>query len=249
MSDFVSYKSEIRFGLPLGTEWVAYLASMQAIFTPTEWQGDGSKPLLMYSMGSGSTWETMFNLDLVNPAIRTALAAGCAVVVSPFGGDQFGNATARNLMTNAFDYCRANVGVGPKAILAGFSMGSLNALNWAGNNPTKTKSIWVAGPLCDIESFITSGGKSAMDAAYGATWTEAAFGATSNPKTMATAGKYNGIPIKIMYSSNDPVLAPATALAFGVQLGSPAINLGALGHDWNIANAPKSIAALVQLLS
>lgn len=243
---FVPYTSYVRFGAPLGTEGGAYLASLQVIYTPTEWQGDGTETMVLFSMGSGSNWNTCFDLGLVTPIVRAILETGAGVAVSPFGGDMFGNATAMEQMTDLADYVTGpKVNANPELGLAGFSMGGQNVFAWAGNNPARTAFVWGAAPLVDVGAY---DGVPQLEAAYEGGWDEATYGAVSNPKTMATAGKYSGIPISIVYSSNDPVVAPSTATAFVSSVGASAINLGPLGHDWNVPNAPAALDALLDLI-
>lgn len=243
---FVPYTSSIRFGLPLGSPWESYLASMQAIFTPTGWKGDGTETMVLFSMGSGSNWNSCFEKDLVTPIVRTILATGAGVAVSPFGGDMYGNATAMTQITNLADYVTGpDVRAHPKLGLAGFSMGGQNVLAWAGNNPARTAFVWGAAPLVDVGAY---DGVPQLEAAYEGGWDEATYGAVSNPKTMAAAGKYAGLQMKIAYSSNDPVLSPASTIAFAAAVGTVPINLGPLGHDWNVPNSPEAIGALIELL-
>lgn len=240
----IPYKLTIAYSKPLGTEWDAYLASMLAIFVPTTWKGDTTETMVIFSMGSGSNWDTTFNTQLVRPIVQAILATGAGVVVSPFGGDQYGNATAMEGITAARDAAAA-IGANPKVGLAGFSMGSLNALAWAGNNPTATKFVWATGPLVDLQAF---DGVQQLEDAYAGGWSEATYGATSNPTTMANAGKYAGIPIRLAYSGNDPVIPPATATAFAAKVNTTAVNVGNIGHDWTIPNTTAALALLTELL-
>lgn len=243
---FVPYTSSIRFGLPLGSPRESYLASMQAIFTPTGWKGDGSRPVVVIAMGSGSEWSTIFHPDLVTPIVRTILATGAAVACSPFGGDLYANPDARTAMTALVDYCTGPaLGAAPKVGWFGFSMGGQSALVWSGQHPERSRFVVAAAPLVDVRSI---DGAAGLEAAYPGGWTQAAHGATSNPATIADTGAYSGIPIALTYSSDDPVIPPSTVTSFAAASGATAVTVGALGHDWPIATHPATLAALTSML-
>jgi len=241
---FTPYTSTVRFHSPLGTAWEQYLADMQAVFTPTRWKGDGTEPVVIIAMGSGSDWSTMFHPDLITPVVRAVLAAGAAAAVSPFGGDLYANPTARTAMTALVDHCTGPaVGAAPAVGWFGFSMGGQSALVWAGHHRDRTAFVTAAAPLVDVTAIA---GSPALDAAYPGGWTEVAHGADTNPITLAAAGAYTDLPITCAYSTDDTLITPTAVHTFAATAGPAAttIAVGALGHDWPTATHPDTLHAL-----
>lgn len=219
----------------------------QVVYTPRRWKGDGARPVVILGLGSGSPWTHMLWGGAMQPVAKVVTDLGWAAACGTFGGDGFGNAVAMQRITDLVDYCQSpavGAASGPVG-LAGFSMGAQNMLVWAALNPARSRFVWATGPLVDVA---TIDGASELEAAYVGGWSEAAYGSTSNPKTLAAAGKYSGIPIELTYASDDPVIVPASVTAFAAATGARAQSVGAIGHDWVIPQHPTSIAALKTLI-
>lgn len=72
--------------------------------------------------------------------------------------------------------------------------------------------------LTDVRN--NSSYQAAIDAAYGGAYTEAAYGATHNPLTIAQAGGLGGVKVQLWYGDTDTLCKPEFALQFAAALGS-----------------------------
>lgn len=245
MTAFVPYRSNVNYALQLGAEWGQFLKSTQAVFTPTNWQADGTEPMMLFGMGSGSNWETIFNSDIMMPIIRTVLAQGGGIAVGVFGGDGFANPGTQSQMTTLADKVVNKFNCHPKLLTGGFSMGALNALAWAGNNPERVRGIWATGPLVDLSTF---DGVDVLESAYPPDGWTPDMRPTTDPFHMADAGRYVGMDIRIAYSGDDPVVSPQSVRDFGLKVNKDTVNLGNIGHDWTIPNHPTALRMLGDLV-
>lgn len=123
-----------------------------------------------------------------------------------------------------------------KVLIGAASHGALCALNYAHANPTKVQALGLAIPALNPQDIHDN----SRAAALGATQTqmESVYGGSSSAfntamtthNPMNYAEDFQGLPILLGYSSNDPICLPAYALDFASRSGATLVNLGAQGH-------------------
>lgn len=219
------------------------------IALPRLWQRDGSKPAIILCPGTDDDYRFAYDSTIAQPLIKTLTDAGYPVAcITPV--TLWGNATARQWITDVRTYMQSLV-VGArsgKIGLVGLSQGSLNVLSWAGNNAALAGGVTAYLPVTDLGFVKTSGYGAALDAAYGGSYVEATHGANNNPITMANANRYAGVPIDLVYSSNDPLIPIGYPTAFKNAVGSNAVlrDGGTTGHSWGVTRAaPGIVTALI----
>lgn len=184
---------------------------------------------VMYVHGAGST--ATYCIDPYgrqSSLTHTVAAAGFVGFSGDHGGTStWGNATAMSRLSAAYAYLQQQPGVTPgKVALISGSMGGLTSLNWAAQNPDKVSAIVTVIPVINPNDIVTQNRMLAgqpyapmVNAAYPGGWSEAAYGATYNPRTRATAGAFAGIPMLIFYGLTDPLCVPAETEAFAAACG------------------------------
>lgn len=183
-------------------------------------------PGVLHVHGAGGTGLTAINFygDGDKHATNEFAEAGYVSLSPDLGGPQtWGSAAITDKMTAAVNYLHMLPNVAPgKVVLYGQSAGGLAALNWAAANPSLVSCIVLIVPvvnLTDIKVNNRTGYASLVDAAYGGNYSEAVYGSTRNPKTMAAAGKYANIPILIHYGLTDTTCVPAETEQFAAIIG------------------------------
>lgn len=202
--------------------------------------GKPKYPVVHVHGAGGNSYTAIGFLGNGKPSPTNVMAeAGHSAVSAELGGPQtWGNVASRNAMDLSVNKALAMPGVKPgKVFLMAASMGGLTSFNWAayGTNKSKVAGIIAVIPVInttDIKTNNRGGYASLVDAAYGGTYTEASYGAVHNPKTLAAAGKFSGIPMLIFYGQTDAVCVPAETVAFASLVGS-SVQLVPLssGHD------------------
>ena len=140
------------------------------------------------------------------------------------GTTTWGNATAMARMSSAYTYLQGRTGVapGPVALVSG-SMGGLTSLNWAAQNRDKVACVVTVIPVINPNDIVVNnrdGYAASVNSAYAGGWSQATYGSTYNPLTLAQAGKFAGLPILIFYGLTDTLCVPAQAEAFAAAVGS-----------------------------
>jgi pimeloyl-ACP methyl ester carboxylesterase len=178
-----------------------------------------------------------------NGPVHALAESGTPCLMADHGGNStWGNDTAMAAMDAAYTYLTTTGGAKPgKVFLSGGSMGTLTMLNWAKRNPTKVAGIACALPavsLTDLHDnrYVDAPGttnpvRALVETAYGGATAYAAAVGTHDPNL--TPGAFTGIPMKLYYSTDDPVALPSIALAFAAAVGSSCkvASLGARGHN------------------
>jgi alpha-beta hydrolase superfamily lysophospholipase len=120
-----------------------------------------------------------------------------------------------------------------KVFLAGASMGTLTTLNWARQHLDKVAAVALCVPavsLADLHDRNVQGWKTEIETAYGGAAAYTAAVPTHDPLTYAS--ELVGLPIKLWYSPDDPVIAPAKVEAFAAAVGAELVaNPAGTGHD------------------
>ena len=146
---------------------------------------------------------------------------GCIGLSADLGGNAtWGNATAISRLDAAFAYLQSLPSVKKgKVILIGQSMGGINSLVWAKNNPEKVACIVGHIPVTNL-TFAWEHGeyRSAINAAHGGVYSEAVHGADRNPHTFAAA--LSGVPGQLWVGTEDPLARVADALAISAAASS-----------------------------
>lgn len=168
--------------------------------------------------------------------IPYALAEKWPLISADLGGNVWGNDTAIARVGLSKTYLQGTAAYQPQAkaggvFLVGGSMGAAAALNWARQNLSSVKAIALLIPAVDVDDIHDNnrnGYAAEIETAYTnlAGWDAAV--STHNPVTYAA--ELTGIPIKVWYSSSDPICVPATASAFATASGATLRSLGAVGH-------------------
>lgn len=196
-------------------------------------------PGVLHVHGAGGSALTALQwYDNGKPHASNVLAdAGYTSVSADLGGAQtWGNSLATDRLTLARNYLQTLPHVKPgKVVLYAQSAGAIAALAWANANPGTVACMVLIIPvmnLTDIKVNNRTGYASLIDTAYGGTYSEAVHGATRNPKTMATAGKFKDFPILIHYGLTDTTCIPSETTAFATAVGETVTLVShATGHD------------------
>lgn len=213
------------------------------------------KPGVLHAHGAGGYSQNMIDPTGLQSSLYGAIGdSGRVLLSSDYGGPaNWGASTAMTRMSAANTYLHTLPGVkAGKVALIGGSMGALCALNWAAANPTLVSCVVGVIPVVNLTDIVGNnrGGYAAeVIAAYGGSYSEAANGPTSNPKTNA-ATKYAGIPILLYYGTSDTLCLPSEVTGFAAAAGSN-VTMRALegGHDygtWANVNRDEVVAFLNQ---
>lgn len=184
--------------------------------------------------------------------LLSALAAsGHTLVSADLGGNStWGNSSVTSKIMAARNFLLSKAGVAPgKIAIIGCSMGGLNALNWIAENKDLVSCFVGMLPvvnLTDVHDNNRGGFQPTINAAYGGAYSEAAYGATHNPSTMAVSGKYSGIPMILYYGDSDTTVTPSTVASFSESVGAECVAETIHGGH---AESTISCIDIVQLIS
>lgn len=133
-----------------------------------------------------------------------------------------------------------------QVFLLGISMGGASVLNWVRNwqntaagsgndfaNLSKVAAIGLILPALDMEDIVDNNrnagvASSIVNGYSGYTGGWATQGPTANPANYAAG--YSGVPIRIWYSTDDPICFEPSLTAFGAACGATMTSLGAVSH-------------------
>lgn len=150
------------------------------------------------------------------------------------GATGFGNDTYITRVGQAVDFIDNNLKArSDKVAFFTGSGGTPGILNWAKDNVSRVACIVAGVPLVDIEDLHDNnrgGYADEVEAAYGGLAGYTAAMPTHNPAQYPEA--FAGLPIRLYYSTDDPLIYPPTVTAFAAGAGSSceAISMGATGH-------------------
>lgn len=204
--------------------------------TNATFYGDPNRPALVYCHGAtGSATKTL--LDASERTLLYGLAQHFNVIVADLGFDTFGNDTlldriaAAKSVAQSAPFSSRSGGV----MLVGGSMGAGNCLAFARANPTSVLGIAALIPLLDLTDIHSNnrlGLRTAIDAAYGGSYSDATHGPTRSPiQFAAMLPSQQTMPIHLWTSSNDPYCLPSIAQNFvTARAGTLMTDLGAVGH-------------------
>lgn len=219
---------------------------------PKRYRPDGTKVGVLYCHGRGGGAP-----EIRDPAVGPGMYrfmdaivdAGYPVFSARLAGPStWGSAASVAQLSQARTYLQGAMGAkAGKVLLMCQSMGHITACAWAAQNPGAVAGIFASIPVCDLTDLYTNnrGGYAAeIDTALGATYSEAANGATINPATLASSGALNGIPWKAYYGTADTTVLPSTVTAFAASVGGTATPITGATHDWTITQSYDPAVAL-----
>lgn len=179
-------------------------------------------------------------------AIMAAVSAESTILSSDLRGNAtWGNDSVLSAITAARTYLLSLPGVSPgKVNILAQSMGGVAAAAWAAANPTLVNRMALLIPVINLTDVRNNSGyQAAIDAAYGGTYTEAAYGAAHNPLTLATSGTLSSIPMKVWYGNTDTLCKPEFALQFAAASGAKLRVMGGGHAEETVANIdPEEVA-------
>lgn len=179
-----------------------------------------TKPPVIYvhgaegDVGGGLTW---MKIKSRAPLIHALANDGRMLLSADLGGvATWGNDIAMSRLTAAYNVTQSLTDdMSGKVVLVGQSMGGLNAMLWARANPTLVHSVVSVIPVVNLTDIHNNRGLGAsIDSAYGGSYSEAVYGATKNPSTIAQAGGYNTVRTLLYYGDTDILCLPEFAEAF-----------------------------------
>ena len=195
---------------------------------------DGARPGAVYSHGATDKARWVAK----HPAAWVAAGQGYPVLSRDFSGDHWGNDTAIARMDQAAAYMTGTFGakVG-KLVLVAHSMGGCHLLNWATRNPSQVAAVILSCPVLDLKNMHdanVSGYAASIETAYGGLAGYQAAATAHNP--MDFAGTLAALPIRVYYSTNDPVCTPAQVSSFAGAAGSlcSSYSMSASGHTQEV---------------
>jgi alpha/beta hydrolase fold len=182
----------------------------QVLLTPVQQQvGDGTKRATVFCRGAASN-----ALQVFSEAAWECARRGSPLVAREQGAgiNTWGNDFVMTRITQQVAYAQGAMGgKSDKVIMFGFSMGGLNAINWASRNPSKVAALVLVCPVLNLVAFhdTNRGGYQAnIESAYTNLAGYNAAVAGRDPMQIAAAGGLAGIPIKIWYSTDDTLSLP-----------------------------------------
>lgn len=205
-----------------------YVASEKSLrVIPKYYRYDQTKTGIIFTHGHGG--DALQARDGINaPGLNAIMEAigenGNPILSCDMAGNSWGSATAISRMSSAYNLLTGAMNAkSGKVILIGFSMGHTAAMNWTAQNLTKVAAVVGLLPVCDQNDINSqSAYTSSITAAYGTAYNESTMGATYNPLTMASAGKYTGLPWRGYSISDDTIATYSKVQAMTTALGSAA---------------------------
>lgn len=163
---------------------------------------------------------------------RALARAGFWNFCADLAGDPFG----APLGDDAMDDADAELGLYTEpdslvSLVCG-SMGALTGLNWYRLNPLAVSAIALIIPALDLEDLHDNRGLDAAIEAPNAFGSEAAYlAAIAERSPIENAADFQDVPIRIYYSSDDPICLPVICEAFAEATNAELVSLGAIGHN------------------
>lgn len=218
---------------------------------PRDWRKDGTRAAVILARGYGDDLMTGYDPARGQLLLQALTDAGYGCFYGDLGGNSWGSDTALAGLTSAVSYMQGAIGAkAGKVALVGFSMGGLNVMAWAAANKASVSCVALCCPVSDLNNIYANASYTAsINSAYGGAYSDATYGAAHNPKLLAAAGAYSGLPVKAWYSSNDPIIPVSTVTANMTAIGATAssVNAGTQGHSWQVqATRTSEIVAFIQ---
>lgn len=217
----------------------AVAADADTLVLPRLWKPDGSRIGVVWCHSSGGAAKDAldhFNKPGTARVVKAIADAGYPVAATDMGGSNttWGNATGQARIGSARSWLQS-AAVGAKAgkvIVAGTSMGTLNALNYARSNPANVAAVLLILPAIDMQKLRVDNYdgtiRGLIDTAWGVVY-PATLPAGANPTDTPT--DLAGVPIGMWYADDDPFYLSSTLVSYASSQGSAApVSVGSLGH-------------------
>lgn len=185
-----------------------------------------AQPGILYAHGAeGSAVGSMAWMTIPGRWGIMREASALAPMLCPeLGGNAtWGNDLAISRADASYNYLQTLQGVAPgRARILAQSMGAVTAIAWAIANAGKVDRMVLIIPAINLTDIRTNSStyRPAIDAAYGGTYTEAAFGAAHNPLTITQNGGLAGVKVQLWYGATDSLCKPEFAKQFAALLGA-----------------------------
>lgn len=204
----------------------AHAGERDVLISPGPYKRKPVGILFAHSVEAGDGSVDWMSNPVRQPIYQTLTSAGYTIFQAALGGSStWGNDVAMSRMDQAYDYLRSVVGYGSKIVVFGLSMGGLNSLNWASRNPSKISGVVTIISVINLTDIHDNSGYGPIiDAAYGGVYTEALYGKTNNPLTMAADGKFRSIKIQNWYATDDELCKASDAISFVNLVRSASVN-------------------------
>lgn len=206
-------------GLGAVTVGEAYTATLAKYPKPA-----GTMPGVIFCHGNtGRSWDSS-GADFAQ--VVNALAdAGYPVLSGDWGGSStWGNDTTIARITTGKAYLQASMGAkAGKIILVGASAGGQGALVWAAANPTLVSCLVGLLPVSDVNDIFVNnraGIAANISSCYSGGWSQATYGATHNPVTIAAAGGLTALKMRLFYGTTDTIVIPSTVTTLAASAGA-----------------------------
>lgn len=219
--------------------------------TPTGWQGDGTVPGVVVVHGYGDSsaigWSDSDHAGSVRIG-RSLARAGYPVVAADLGGQAtWGNTPIVSRIDDAITYLQTKMGAKTgKVVLVGVSMGGLNSLVYTYTKPANVACVVLIAAVSDVTWTVNNTTlNTSINATYAGGWSEATYGASHNPMTIAANGGYAGMPILYWQGVDDQTAPLSNAQSFASKVSTCTLNKIPGGHsentwgevDWGISAA------------
>lgn len=187
------------------------------------------------------------NLTLTEEYVKTLNDQQIPMIATDLGGPiNWGNEDCVARMDDTISYFNSVAGAkSDNVMFLGASMGAASILNWVRNwqntaagsgndfaNVPKVAAIGLLAPALNMEDIYDNdrgGLAGSIDSAYsGYTGGWATQAATANSANYAA--NFSGIPIRIWYSTDDPICLASEMTAFAAASGATLTSVGAQGH-------------------
>ncbi|HEV2928871.1 MAG TPA: alpha/beta fold hydrolase [Propionibacteriaceae bacterium] len=122
-----------------------------------------------------------------------------------------------------------------KVVIAGESMGSLLAMNWAWRDPQRVAALWVRAPLTALDAFHDrpNGFAGAIESAYGGLAAYNAALPTHDPLLNRAALSMLGSRTRIDFTTDDELLPASEVMGHATAVGAAEVHAWAGGHADN----------------
>lgn len=214
---------------------------------------EGGRPGVILLHGRGADATVFDNYyGPYNDFVYQLVRYGCICLSIDAGGRyNWGGPLAVSAIASAKTYLQGTLGAAAGQVaLVGISMGATGAINYARQYPAEVSGLALMYPAVDIEDILIAQPQleGEVNGAYGASdaTTRAPHDPAQNVADLLDGGNLRW-PMKLWYSTNDPVCRQDAVLAFAAATGAETESVGADGHGL-IKMPPEGVATWVRSL-
>lgn len=178
-------------------------------------------PMAIYHHGATATASFVVSNPPERRLLDALVRAGYLVLVSDFGGDQWGNASDHKHIDNLIALGRAHGGRSGPVALLGTSMGGGSILSYAGTHPARVACVTGFVPVIDLADLAESY-PTAVNPAFPPAYSDTRHGLRRSPLVMSRTPRtgekgtsmFSGVPLSIWYGLADGVCKPEAVEQF-----------------------------------